>query len=105
VLHLNVPLVGPNNPLLEPVIAAHEVGSNIVASLTYDPQNDIEIELDQAYLPQGLLELFDQTGRLVSQKVIEQHHENLTAPVIAGYYLLRVTVQGEVFTKQIVINH
>jgi hypothetical protein len=104
VLHLNVPLSNPINPLLEPVIAAQEVGSNIVVSLTYDTQNDIAIELDQAYLPQGLLELFDQSGRLVGQKQIEQHHEHLPAPMVSGYYLLRATMQGQVYTQSIIIN-
>ncbi|MEY4803492.1 MAG: hypothetical protein RL331_5 [Bacteroidota bacterium] len=104
VLHLNVPLSNPNNPLLEPVIAAQEVGANMVTSLTYDTQNDIAIELDQAYMPQGLLELFDQSGRLVSQKQIEQHHEHLPAPMVSGYYLLRATMQGQVYTQSIIIN-
>ena len=101
---MNVPLSNPINPLLEPAVEEQEVGSNIVVSLTYDSQNDIAIELDQAYMPQGLLELFDQSGRLVSYKQIELHHEHLPAPMVSGYYLLRATMQGQVNTQSIIIN-
>lgn len=104
VLHMNVQLSNPINPLLEPAVEEQEVGSNIVVSLTYDSQNDIAIELDQAFMPQGLLELFDQSGRLVSYKQIELHHEHLPAPMVSGYYLLRATMQGQVNTQSIIIN-
>ncbi|MEN9969600.1 MAG: hypothetical protein RIR94_1805 [Bacteroidota bacterium] len=104
VLHLNVPQGFLNHPLLEPSIATQEAITGPLISVTYDPQNDIVIELDAAYSAEGQLELFDQTGRLVNQKTIEQHLENLPAPTVPGYYLLRATIQGLVFTKQIVIN-
>lgn len=104
VLHLNVPPGSPNNPQLEPTIAAQEGQVGAFISVTYDPQNDIVIDLDTNYSPIGQLELFDQTGRLVHQKTIEQHHENLPAPMVPGYYLLRATIQGQFYTKRIVIN-
>jgi hypothetical protein len=87
-----------------PTTLVSSSASNNFVSLTYDSQNDIAIELDQAYMPQGLLELFDQSGRLVSYKQIELHHEHLPAPMVSGYYLLRATMQGQVNTQSIIIN-
>jgi hypothetical protein len=89
---------------LEPVLSAQELGTSIVVSLTHNTQNDIAIEFDPSFIPQGIIELFDQNGRMVSQKQIEKHHEHLPAPIVNGYYLLKATIQGQVYTQSIIIN-
>jgi len=104
VLHMNVLQNQPNSPLLEPVLSAQELGTSIVVSLTHNTQNDIAIEFDPSFIPQGIIELFDQNGRMVSQKQIEKHHEHLPAPIVNGYYLLKATIQGQVYTQSIIIN-
>jgi hypothetical protein len=95
VLHFNMPQGNLVNPLFAPVDAAELVILEEVLAVTLDEQTGIKVALAATCLPEGLLQLYDLSGRLVYEKLFEQQVECLPMPKVAGTYFLNVQYQRQ----------
>jgi hypothetical protein len=95
VLHFNMPQGNLVNPLFAPVDAAELVILEEVLAVTLDEQTGIKVALAAACLPEGQLQLYDLSGRLVFEKLFEQQVECLPMPKVAGTYFLNVQYQRQ----------
>ncbi|MEY5000089.1 MAG: hypothetical protein RLZZ211_125 [Bacteroidota bacterium] len=102
VLHFNVPNGFVNGHQMAPEMNP-EVLSEEIIEVYSGAQNEINIVLDEAYIPAGIIKLYDHTGRLVDERHFEQQKECLATPAVSGQYSLQVTYQNQVFTYKLMI--
>ncbi len=95
VLHFNVHNGNPVGPLFTPIDASEIVYLDDLLDVTHDAQNGIVVTLEAAYLPEGTLQLYDLSGRLVFEKRFEQQIEYLPIPNVSGTYFLNVHSQNQ----------
>jgi hypothetical protein len=95
VLHFNLPQGNVLNPLFAPIYASELAVLEEVIDVTLDQQTGIKVVLAESCLPEGLLQLYDLSGRLVFEKSFEQQVECLPIPKGAGTYFLNVQYQSQ----------
>jgi hypothetical protein len=95
VLHFNLPQGNVLNPLFAPIDASELAILEEVIDVTLDQQTGIKVVLAESCLPEGLLQLYDLSGRLVFEKTFEQQVECLPIPKGAGTYFLNVQYQSQ----------
>ncbi len=103
VLHFNLPQGNAINPMFAPIDASELAILEEVLTVTLDEQTGIKVALAASCLPEGLLQLYDLSGRLVFEKLFEQQVECLPIPKGAGTYFLNVEFQSQSKTYKLLL--
>jgi hypothetical protein len=100
VLHFNVPMGNPIGTALDPV--HNEFGQQAeILSVINDQQSGLSVALAAEYTPEGLIQLYDNSGSLVAERPFKEQIEYLPYPAVSGQYHLKVHCQNQVFTYKL----
>jgi carboxypeptidase T len=92
-----------NNPSVG--ISETSISLGDVLTVYPNPANDY-IQINKTNSEIGQLELMDVTGKIIKQEVLSEMNQRIfTNELSAGIYLLRLTMNGEVFTHRIQVIH
>jgi hypothetical protein len=92
----------PIGSALDPV--HNEFGQQAeILSVINDQQSGISVALAPEYTPEGLIQLYDNSGSLVAERPFKEQIEYLPYPAVSGLYHLKVHCQNQVFTYKLVL--
>ena len=103
VLHFNVPNDNAVYAQFEPEGMSQLEIIEQAIEVSNDAQNGISVVLAPDFLPEGQIQLYDRTGRLVFEKPFEQQVEYLPTPNSTGQYLLKVRYQNQLLTYKLMV--
>jgi hypothetical protein len=73
--------------------------------ITSDNQGMVLIRMEDGFKPEGLIKVYDASGRLVEQRSFIQHEEILNFYEKSGIYFIEVSSGKVISKKKIVILH